>query len=599
MADVSSSPSDFHSKFLVTSPTLVQDKIENAFDNFEFSESKGFVQFWAPVKTTTGRCLLTTSDQPFAISEHHHSGGKKYRSCSLRYQYSIDHMNKNRHEGEEETTIITNGAPARAFLSLTPQLLPDLRVHQITPLERCAFRCGLLFCSFVLPVFYPSESSCVGVVEFCSCSWYYIFTMLNELAAAFETRCGLQHASDKIQRALGIIWPKFHSDWPKFVLNLAQVWIACEDEDDVADFQEKRMFGLKLVDHHSYHESYDGDLYLYQLFVEYANMCYEIPSKIWEGLIGQTLENHKPRFMKKVSKLSDNQPLMMIHNSDDEGYPFECSCFVICLRSIETGDLDYVFEFLWHEVPNYVMVLESLLLLLKKCLPDFKYASGGELGDELSIIDVADSSESKTEYFKIFEGNRSSLASDVLEKKISAVEDRLTSLEAKCKTSPISLSEEGMIEAANKPYVSLSTLKRKRKDQSEMYLDENIVTIKAEYADDLIKFHLPISSTTFGAIVKEVSEGFKLNPANYKLKYLDEDGDWILMTSDKDVRSNEQMKQYCHLLNSTLTATERTMCCILENYQREDGVEILLCPSKPHLQPKKQQKGRNLKHSSR
>ncbi|KAK4715850.1 hypothetical protein R3W88_014188 [Solanum pinnatisectum] len=37
---------------------------------------------------------------------------------------------------------------------------------------------------------------------------------------------------------------------------------------------------------------------------------------------------------------------------------------------------------------------------------------------------------------------------------------------------------------------------------------------------------------------------------------------------------NEQTKQYVHLLNSTLTATERTMCCILENYQTEDGVEI-------------------------
>ncbi|KAI3887213.1 hypothetical protein MKX03_026012 [Papaver bracteatum] len=36
----------------------------------------------------------------------------------------------------------------------------------------------------------------------------------------------------------------------------------------------------------------------------------------------------------------------------------------------------------------------------------------------------------------------------------------------------------------------------------------------------------------------------------------------------------EQGKQYCHLLNSTRTATERTICCILENYQKEDGVEI-------------------------
>ncbi|XP_050238586.1 serine--tRNA ligase-like [Mercurialis annua] len=39
-------------------------------------------------------------------------------------------------------------------------------------------------------------------------------------------------------------------------------------------------------------------------------------------------------------------------------------------------------------------------------------------------------------------------------------------------------------------------------------------------------------------------------------------------------KSNEQAKQYVHLLNSTLTATERTLCCILENYQKEDGVEI-------------------------
>ncbi|VVA95779.1 unnamed protein product [Arabis nemorensis] len=39
-------------------------------------------------------------------------------------------------------------------------------------------------------------------------------------------------------------------------------------------------------------------------------------------------------------------------------------------------------------------------------------------------------------------------------------------------------------------------------------------------------------------------------------------------------KSNEEKKQYVHTLNSTLTAIERTICCILENYQREDGVEI-------------------------
>lgn len=33
-------------------------------------------------------------------------------------------------------------------------------------------------------------------------------------------------------------------------------------------------------------------------------------------------------------------------------------------------------------------------------------------------------------------------------------------------------------------------------------------------------------------------------------------------------------KVYCHALNSTLCATERALCCVLENYQREDGIEV-------------------------
>uniref|UniRef100_A0ACD6A076 Uncharacterized protein n=1 Tax=Avena sativa TaxID=4498 RepID=A0ACD6A076_AVESA len=32
--------------------------------------------------------------------------------------------------------------------------------------------------------------------------------------------------------------------------------------------------------------------------------------------------------------------------------------------------------------------------------------------------------------------------------------------------------------------------------------------------------------------------------------------------------------KFVHMLNSTLTATERTLCCILENYQKEGGVEV-------------------------
>jgi len=33
-------------------------------------------------------------------------------------------------------------------------------------------------------------------------------------------------------------------------------------------------------------------------------------------------------------------------------------------------------------------------------------------------------------------------------------------------------------------------------------------------------------------------------------------------------------KTYCHALNGTLCATQRTLCCLLENYQTDEGVVV-------------------------
>ena len=45
----------------------------------------------------------------------------------------------------------------------------------------------------------------------------------------------------------------------------------------------------------------------------------------------------------------------------------------------------------------------------------------------------------------------------------------------------------------------------------------------------------------------------------------------IRLRTDKKV---DDTKRYVHMLNGSLTATERTMCCILENYQTEKGVKV-------------------------
>lgn len=39
-------------------------------------------------------------------------------------------------------------------------------------------------------------------------------------------------------------------------------------------------------------------------------------------------------------------------------------------------------------------------------------------------------------------------------------------------------------------------------------------------------------------------------------------------------QKNVEEKMYVHMLNGTMCATERTMCCILENYQTPEGVNV-------------------------
>jgi seryl-tRNA synthetase len=42
----------------------------------------------------------------------------------------------------------------------------------------------------------------------------------------------------------------------------------------------------------------------------------------------------------------------------------------------------------------------------------------------------------------------------------------------------------------------------------------------------------------------------------------------------KGGKTDDGKKQYVHMLNSTLVATERCLCCLLENYQTKGGIKV-------------------------
>ncbi|KAK1408214.1 hypothetical protein QVD17_39849 [Tagetes erecta] len=243
----------------------------------------------------------------------------------------------------------------------------------------------------------------------------------------------------------------------------------------------------------------------------------------------ETLQDHKSRY---ISKLRSD----VIEDWDCDFFS-KSSAFTICLTSNNTGDFDYAFEFIWNKRPNYVIFLEALILTLKRCLPRFKFAFGVELGDELDVIvgETARYSEygktshvGKTEKLKIFQGKRT-----------------LSSLEVISKTTPKTLPrevieqqfEKTMKEAAIYLYVivSLSTLKRKFKElgipewPGPNFAKRNV--------NDSSTIQVITNGQENGAIQDPSILNLNKNILTIKatLKYLDEDGDWISLTSDEDM----------------------------------------------------------------
>ncbi|PWA34164.1 NIN-like protein [Artemisia annua] len=197
-------------------------------------------------------------------------------------------------------------------------------------------------------------------------------------------------------------------------------------------------------------------------------------------------------------------------------------------------------------------------------------------------IDVDNSTKSETKFFKIFKEKRLSPIPEAIDKgKKAMVVNYNARSKEKHDTTEISLSREDikqhygktMKKAAKDLGVSLSTLKRKHnklgmsgwqgpdlpqrnaynsnknqskeshthekdngviQDPSPFKRNENTV-IKAEYVDDIIKLHLHISEATFVTVENEIGKKFKLKHGTFKIKYLDEDEEWILMTSDQDL----------------------------------------------------------------
>ncbi|KAI7729994.1 hypothetical protein M8C21_029880 [Ambrosia artemisiifolia] len=581
----------------VGTPINIHDKIISALSNM-YLHGLCVGQFWTPV-TIGGRRLLSTSAQPFSITPLSKELAK-YRLNSEKYKYNIDDANNK--VDIEPDQMIKSGGPAIAFLNRRTSIMTKLQgflsesdnyyglnfsVMSKLPseLDNDDDDEGLNF-SVMIPICLPSQSNCIGVLQFTSVhSIYSLADFINDRVKEikevgldvfyvqhlipYTTINSLKVVKEEIEEALKVVCESHN-------LALAQVWIPYEDKNNVPfshaleDTQTEQLLAIKLAGY-LYSETGDG----INDFEPYFRCFDTTPRGIGDKLLLVTLQDYESRY---ISKLCSD---MLVYWGGDD---FDLiSAFAICLRSNVTSDINYVFEFIWTKdssYSNYVAFLEAILITLKRCLPRFKFASSAELGDELNVIDVEKSKDDIPEKFKIFQEKRSSLMPEAREEaKRTMVVDYIAHSEVTCKTTPKVLPREviekqfgnTMKDAAKNLKVSESTLKRKLRklgirewqgpnfvkrntndssviqidrneddngaiqEPSTVNINQNNLTIKAEHADDMIKFRLPIMQATFETVQKEIGMKFNLSPGTYKLKYRDEVGDWILLRSDEEI----------------------------------------------------------------
>ncbi|XP_071721910.1 histone acetyltransferase HAC1-like [Rutidosis leptorrhynchoides] len=130
--------------------------------------------------------------------------------------------------------------------------------------------------------------------------------------------------------------------------------------------------------------------YYIDAFKDYYGACFNIEDGSG-GLAVKALETYQPYWSRNINNIiikGELHALLPATSASEYSY----CCLAICMKNIYTGNLDYVFEFIFsvYDVSfNPSVFLDSLFKKLKSCLPSFKLSSGSQLSDQsLLVVDV-------------------------------------------------------------------------------------------------------------------------------------------------------------------------------------------------------------------
>ncbi|GFS38073.1 NIN like protein 7 [Actinidia rufa] len=351
----------------------VKDKVKLALRKFllHYRAMETLVQFWAATTTLDGRTLLTTQDQPFALTRFSNRLCE-YRMISKDYTFYVDGRN-----GEEEL-----GIPGRVYLNKCPECTPNVEYYSVKehPQRNRALRCGVRQ-SWTLPVIEHSSQICVGVLELVGGFW--LRSTLDSLYTAFqglglECSDSCKHhetrekndneahkdAFNEIERVLKLVCKIYK-------LPLARTWVPCGACKTL----------LPVKDLYMYRNYYDVTMLNLHDF-SIGRLGHHLRNGI--GIVGRVLSSLNLLYCSDVTQFSMAE-YPLAH------FARQCrlkSCFVISLRSNYTENDVYVLEIFLpasNKDKDPLTSLTKILETMKKEFKTFRLASGEELGKELSV----------------------------------------------------------------------------------------------------------------------------------------------------------------------------------------------------------------------
>lgn len=378
---------------------VIKERMTQALRYFkESTEQHVLAQVWAPVRNG-GRYVLTTSGQPF-ILDPNSNGLHQYRMASLMYMFSVD--------GESDGEI---GLPGRVFLQKMPEWSPDVQYYSNKEYPRLNHAMHYnVRGTLALPVFESTGQSCIGVLELILTSQKINYAPEVDLickaleAVNLKSSKILDHPKTQIRNkgrhsALVEILEILTVVCETHKLPLAQTWVPCRHRSILA-------YGGGLKKSCT---SFDGSC-MGQICMSTSDVAfYVVDAHLWgfreacaehhlqkgQGVAGRAFSSYNSCFCNDITQFSKTE-YPLVHYARMFGLT---SCFAICVRSIHSGDDDYILEFFLPpsltDSRDQQILLNSILKLVNQHFQSLKVASGNEFDEKRSFQIIKASMDGK------------------------------------------------------------------------------------------------------------------------------------------------------------------------------------------------------------